>query len=227
MKSCYTSLGAFAIIFIIVFSVYPELDIIVSKLFYNEKSNNFPMQQNIVSMGVYYSVRYFSILMFLVGAGCYLYDVLLKKLKFLKVFSSIRGLFKITSQQGLYLASVVFIIPYFAIHYIFKPLWGRARPFQINDFSGVHEFTPIYHFNPSWEFNSFPSGHTSMAFSIFALYFVLPEKIRPKVRVPLFLIAILGGLNRVIAGGHFLSDVIASAIITLVGVMILRKLILK
>lgn len=226
MHNCYTSLTIFTIIFVVVFSIFPELDIIVSSLFYNEASNNFPIYSNPISRAVYYMVRYFSILMFFVGAGCFFYDFIVRKISFFEIFSPIRKFFKISARQGLYLASVIFVIPYFTIHYIFKPLWGRARPYQINDFSGVLDFTPIYHFNPSWELSSFPSGHTSMAFSAFALYYVVPERYRAKLLPIIWLWAILGGVNRIVVGGHFLSDVIASAIITLFGVVALKKLIL-
>lgn len=226
MKNCYKSLGVLTIIYIAVFSIFPQLDIEVSKLFYNEEGNNFPMSEHPASLFIYYTVRYLAIALFLVAFGCYMYDVISPRIKFIKIFAPFRDFIILSKKQSLFLSAVIFTIPYFILHFVLKPLWGRPRPFQINDFSGILEFSPIYQLHPSWDLNSFPSGHTSMAFSLIAVYFVLPEAPREKMRDMLWLCAVLGGINRVVMGGHFLSDVIASAIITLFGILLLKKLIL-
>ncbi len=227
MCNYYKILLLSLIAYLATLSLYPQLDIMVSSLFYNEESNSFPMRHNIVSILIYALTRYLSIAMFFVGAGCFAYDIIVKKIKILEKLKSLREFFKITTRQSFYLSFLYLLIPYFLIHKILKPIWGRARPSQINEFSGIEYFTPIYDLGFNSAFNSFPSGHASMAFSMLAIYFVIPDAKKGRWGIILFLWAVLGSFNRVVMGGHYLSDVLASAIITCFAAVFLKKTILK
>jgi membrane-associated phospholipid phosphatase len=96
---------------------------------------------------------------------------------------------------------------------ILKHLIGRARP-RITD--------SLLVLGPTLQgsYDSFPSGHTAMAFclaTILSHYF-------PPYRVLFYLFAILEGLARIDGTSHFPSDVLAGA---LVGIVVAKVLEIK
>ena len=90
---------------------------------------------------------------------------------------------------------------------VFKIFIGRARP-DIFLKKGVYGFHGL-----SWDhhFHSFPSGHTMAAFTLATSLSYL----FPRYRVAFFSIAIILTISRIFLLGHFLSDVIGTAIIAL------------
>jgi undecaprenyl-diphosphatase len=90
-----------------------------------------------------------------------------------------------------------------AVSQLLKHLIGRPRP----RFAHADEFF----LSPSFAsgLDSFPSGHAINAFGAATVvaWFV------PVLRVPLFLIAGLVGLSRVVRGSHFPTDVFAGAVL--------------
>ncbi|MBI5407178.1 MAG: phosphatase PAP2 family protein [Nitrospirae bacterium] len=93
-----------------------------------------------------------------------------------------------------------------------KVIVGRRRPGETGE---------AYHFRPFGGDHSFPSGHTTQAFSLAS---VIAEYYDERwVDLTSYGIATLVGLARVEQGAHFPSDVLAGAIIgTLVGKSIVR-----
>lgn len=88
---------------------------------------------------------------------------------------------------------------------IFKWIFGRARPSRLED-GLTADWTLL---NRDWGFQSYPSGHTT---TLFAAAFVLAT-LFPRWRWVFFGLAALGGLGRIAHGAHFLSDVIAGALL--------------
>ncbi len=88
---------------------------------------------------------------------------------------------------------------------VLKHLIGRARP-RVTDGS-------IF-IGPSIKsgYDSFPSGHTTLAF---CLAYILSQYF-PRYRAPLYLFAVVASLERIEDLAHFPSDVLAGAIVGLV-----------
>ena len=87
---------------------------------------------------------------------------------------------------------------------LLKHMIGRARP-KIAD--------TLIIIGPTWKskYDSFPSGHTAVAFCfayILSAYY-------PKYRVLFYLLAMLVGAGRLKVPSHFLSDVMAGAVLGL------------
>ncbi len=91
---------------------------------------------------------------------------------------------------------------------VFKIIIGRARP-DIFLKKGIFGF---YGFEWDQHFHSFPSGHSMAAFTLatsLALLF-------PRFRIYFFSIAVLLTTSRIFLLGHFTSDIIGTAAISLV-----------
>ncbi len=97
------------------------------------------------------------------------------------------------------------------VNALLKNMWGRTRPNDILQFGGNDVFVPWYKFGDSCISNcSFVSGDASVGFALIVFYFLTNKNIYIYLSV-LFGISI--GFIRIIAGGHFFSDIIFSQII--------------
>lgn len=88
---------------------------------------------------------------------------------------------------------------------VFKWIFGRARP----EFLEAGRAADWTLFNSDWGFQSYPSGHTT---TVFAAAFVLAT-LFPRWRWVFWGLAVIGGLGRIAYGAHYLSDVVAGAVL--------------
>jgi len=108
----------------------------------------------------------------------------------------------------------------FITHFLLKEYWGRPRPRQIVDFGGQQQFRPYYKpfFGKTPEpSKSFPSGHSTCGFYFFCLYFLFKRmRLKSLAFCGMSLgmsLGLLLSLARIAQGGHFISDIIFSALI--------------
>ena len=104
-------------------------------------------------------------------------------------------------------------------------MWGRARPDDILELGGKDFFTPWYKLSTACDTNcSFVSGDASVGFSIIVLYFIT------KNTYFIYCSIISGfalGVIRIIAGGHFLSDILFAGLVVIVLNLILFRFLKK
>jgi undecaprenyl-diphosphatase len=98
---------------------------------------------------------------------------------------------------------------------VLKRLVGRSRP-KLLDQQDVYAMQP-FTFKSDWA--SWPSGHTT---TIVAVALVLAI-FAPRWRIPLLVIAVLIGLSRVIVNAHYLSDIVAGAMIATLTVLVVTN----
>ena len=98
---------------------------------------------------------------------------------------------------------------------IVKPIIGRIRPRGLFE-DGSYGF---HMFSTDWGMNSFPSGHTQMAFSM-AIALTL---IYPRYDVLYFLIAAALGASRFLGSVHYLSDVVMGAYVGIVVPLLVKQ----
>ena len=67
--------------------------------------------------------------------------------------------------------------------------------------------------------SSFPSGHTTAAFTMACVY----GEQYPKLRIPLYLLAVSVGISRIYLGEHYPTDVIAGALLGTAGGIVIIK----
>ncbi len=97
------------------------------------------------------------------------------------------------------------------VNLFLKNLWGRARPGDILEFGGVETFSPWYKISNSCDTNcSFVSGDSSVGFAIIILFFLTKNII---FLYGSLVFGFMLGFIRILAGGHFLSDVVFSGVI--------------
>ncbi len=94
-----------------------------------------------------------------------------------------------------------------------KDHWGRPRPFEIKEFGGKQQFLCVCVLGQSEGGKSFPCGHCSMGFFLAVPYLIFRKRKRKLAYTFLIsgvLYGLLIGLSRMIAGGHFPSDILWS-----------------
>lgn len=185
------------------FVIWPELDLIISGLFFHQ-DNAFWLGTSFVG---FHLRNFIHQVMLLVG------------------FFGLVGLaisFFRDNPMGIpnndwWFVSLLYVIgPGLFVNYGFKEFWGRARPRQILEFGGDLQFTPVYQISDQCDFNcSFSSGEgagaTAMALSIWVLTAGMKNTSLKKVlRAGIATLAIIGICLRVVFGAHFTSDTLFS-----------------
>lgn len=96
-----------------------------------------------------------------------------------------------------------------------KPLFGRARPRNLTEFGGTADFTPVWQFADECGRNcSFPSGEAAGAAAALSILIFVPAAHRRKAAFVLVPLLAMIAFNRVLFGGHFLSDVLLACLLT-------------
>jgi lipid A 4'-phosphatase len=112
---------------------------------------------------------------------------------------------------GFFLGLLLILGPGVLVNGVLKPFWGRPRPNNVVEFRGQCEFLPVWVWGQGQNESSFPSGHASTGFYLMAPAFICYRR-RPRLALAFLLLGILSGsvigLARIVAGGHFPTDVL-------------------
>ena len=97
------------------------------------------------------------------------------------------------------------------VNILLKNMWGRARPNDILTFGGEGNFTPWYKFGDSCASNcSFISGDASVGFMLIIFFFIIKKNIYCYLSI---FFGTTFGFLRIIAGGHFFSDIVFAQLV--------------
>ena len=194
----------------VLFYLFPQIDLYVSALFFD---GDFYLKNTLFAKAVY-RLTIVSVALFVIGvAALLLYENITKK--------------EIVRRRVLvYLLLALLLGPGLLVNVVFKDHWGRARPSQIAAFGGSKKFTPAFVIADQCEKNcSFTSGHAAAAFYFLALVPLFEGRKRRIALIAALSWGSLVGFVRIIQGGHFLSDVVCSAVFVYIVSDILYKLI--
>ena len=183
------------IIFALVFVLWPQLDLIITGLFWNEEAG-FIYRHNPLVLAMYHGFWFVP-------------RIIIPVLLIALALSWYNQCAKHKRKYTVCLLLVLLIGPGLIVHAL-KDNWDRGRPRHIETFGGAKEFSPAFVMSDQCERNcSFPSGHAAQGFYFMALGWVFGRR--------WFYIGLLIGIaasaGRVLQGGHFFSDVITSGFI--------------
>lgn len=135
----------------------------------------------------------------------------------------------ITDKVIIFTTGTMFLGPIVIVNGIFKMFWGRARPRDIAEFGGDKSFSLPLQISDQCHWDcSFMSGHTAVAFWLLAPALLTPQKWRQSAVSAAIIFGIITAVVRVGQGAHFFSDVVFSALLMMVLIMIVyRKLYIR
>jgi lipid A 4'-phosphatase len=118
-------------------------------------------------------------------------------------------------RAALFLIGTLVLGPGLLVNAVLKDHWSRPRPGMVTGLGGAMDFKPWWDPRGACESNcSFVSGETSSAVWLSAPALLLPAPWRYAALGGIAVYAAAIGFMRLLLGGHFLSDVIFSAIFT-------------
>lgn len=116
---------------------------------------------------------------------------------------------------AIYPFSCLAIAPGILVNAVGKDQWGRPRPRDCAEFGGAQAYRAFWSPDFGVKGKSFPSGHASVGFLLCSLFMLPGNKHRRKFLVFGIIYGGLIGAARIAQGGHFLTDILASAGIVL------------
>lgn len=119
-----------------------------------------------------------------------------------------------------YLLLVLALAPGLIVNALLKEHWGRARPVQVAELGGDRVFTPAF-VRSDQRGGSFSSGHAAAAAYLVVVAWLLGGRRRALWLALAMAYALLVGVARIAAGGHFLSDVLTSYFVVALGAFLL------
>ena len=106
--------------------------------------------------------------------------------------------------------------PGLLVNFALKDHTHRPRPVHVQPFGGPMEFRPFFKMDGACVKNcAFPSGEASASFWLVAPALLAPPPLRPLAVGAALAFGTATGLLRMAFGGHFLSDVVLAALLTL------------
>lgn len=186
-----------------VFFFFPQIDLYVSSLFFNT-SEKFYLEHSPWVRFIYHVAPLFSIA---VGVGTVLAIVWM-------IIKKTDELFNIKKKVYIFIILFLFLVPGMLVNNGFKEFSGRARPRNVIEFNGSKEFTKIFVNKKQCDSNcSFVSGHSASGFFFCTLSLIFVGRRRKQLFWFGIFMGSLLGFVRIVAGGHFLSDVYFSFVV--------------
>ncbi len=128
----------------------------------------------------------------------------------------------------LFLLLSLYAGPGLTVHATLKEVSHRPRPRALSEFGGANAFRPWSRFDGACRHDcSFPSGETALAAWTLAPASLAPQPWRGAAVAAAFAFAVLTGGWRMALGAHFLSDVCAASLISILVVLACRPLALS
>ena len=201
----------------VVFAVWPQLDIAISRYFFNESYRVFPVQYSLVARHLRDLFTYG-----IAALAAPAFIALAIKL----VLPRRRML--ISSRAALFLIATLALGPGLVTNVILKDNWGRPRPPEVTQFNGPEQFRPWWDPRGPCERNcSFVAGEGAGGFWTLAPAALAPPHLRPVAYAAALAFGSAAGFLRLSGGAHFFSDVVFSGVFTFIIIWLVHGLIYR
>jgi membrane-associated PAP2 superfamily phosphatase len=180
---------------ILVFGLWPTLDIQFSALFFSAE-HGFAGHQTLVRIND--AIPWIGRIWLLLALAV----LLLGRIRRAAVSPRLRR------SAGLLVLSLVLGLG-LLVHEVLKNQWGRARPLTVAAFGGSATFTsPLQPAKQCKRNCSFVSGHAATGFALISVGLLSPTRRRRHWLLAGVTLGLSIGLLRIALGGHFLSDIL-------------------
>lgn len=197
-----------------ILAVYPQIDLSVSRAFFDPATGQFPLATDERVNAARWGAAWVARLMLLPANVAILAKLIFPRSRMLVAPSVV-----------IYLIGSFLLAPMFISNTLLKDHWGRPRPDAV--LTGQAEFEPWWRPAGSCERNcSFVSGEASQAFWTVAPASLAPPQLRPVAVGVAIVFGAAAGALRIVAGRHFVSDVVFAGIITIAVVLLLYRLLI-
>jgi len=210
MRLILAALVALTAATLIVFALWPEIDLDVARLFHGPAG--FVGQTPLGRIGR----EFFRITPYLLLFG-------FATLYLLRAFGA-RVPYAPSGRALIFLVASMAIGPGLIVNLGLKDHAHRPRPSHVTDFGGQDEFRPWYRFDGACKKNcSFVSGEAAQGFWMVAPASLAPLPYRPLAIGAALLFGSGASMLRLAYGGHFLSDALLGGLITLIVVVLVHR----
>jgi lipid A 4'-phosphatase len=190
--------------FVVVFGLYPELDLTVASYFFDPASQSFPVKSGLLASFARDAAMWIAWAL----AAPSVIAVIVKFARPLKPLI-------VPGRTVAFLLVTIILSAGVLTNLGFKSHWGRPRPVMVTGFNGPWAFKPWYDPSGACPKNcSFFSGEGATAFWTYAPAALAPPAWRPLAYVGATVFGLATGGLRMAFGGHFLTDVLASGLVT-------------
>lgn len=193
---------------VLVFHLYPEIDLAVSRLFYVQ-GEGFALKGAVWERALHHSV---TLLTLIVNLGLIALWWFGRRRRWRRL--------PIDGRRLAFLLALLILIPGLLVNQILKGQWGRPRPVAVSEFGGDQRFVPAF-VRSDQGGGSLSSGHVAAAAYLTVAAATLAGRGSAWTWLAgLYTLAVC--FARVAAGGHFLSDVLTSVFLVWIGQGLLR-----
>lgn len=217
-KRVFYSVAMITMLFSIAMLLFPKIDLAISSWFYQPQSGFLLSNKNYIRfhLELYRDLLVYITYGFMIALALMLIGgILFKKLTM-----------PLSPKVCLFLLVCFVIAPLLIVNIVLKDHWGRARPFQVQQFGGDKIFTPAWVVSTQCERNcSFTSGETANVFCYLALIFIVRRK--KLVASIVLTLGALTALERIAQGEHFFSDAILSGLLDYLFIWVVYRILEK
>lgn len=198
----FIALGVTAI-FVITYAIYPQLDLVVARQFFDPATGRFPAASSatleFVRRGAMVIAWAFTVPAFIALGAKMIWP---------------RKPLLISGRKMVFIIVTIVLSAGIFTNVIFKQHWGRPRPVASAEFAGSWPFKPWWDSSGACPRNcSFFSGEAATAFWTYAPASLAPPSVRPFAYAAATAFGIATGGLRMAFGGHYLSDVIVAGLV--------------
>jgi membrane-associated PAP2 superfamily phosphatase len=132
----------------------------------------------------------------------------------------------VPSRAAVFLTLSLMLGPGLLVNVILKENWGRPRPGSIVELGGKHDYVHWWNLRGTCQTNcSFVSGESAAAAWMFGPAMLTPPHWRAAAMAGAAAFTVAMSALRIAAGGHFLTDVVFGALLSLAVLLAVYKLV--